>query len=31
VVVDGAEHDHTWIRSGQEVRTAAIGVDGDGE
>jgi urate oxidase len=31
VVVDGAEHDHTWIRTGQEVRTAAVTVDGDGE
>lgn len=31
VVVDGTEHDHTWIRSGQEVRTAAITVDRDGE
>jgi urate oxidase len=31
VVVDGTEHDHTWIRKGQEVRTAAITVDGDGE
>jgi urate oxidase len=31
VVVDGAEHDHTWIRKGQEVRTAAITVDSDGE
>jgi urate oxidase len=30
-VVDGAEHDHTWIRKGQEVRTAAITVDGVGE
>lgn len=30
-VVDGAEHDHTWIRRGQEVRTAAITVDGEGE
>jgi urate oxidase len=30
-VVDGAEHDHTWVRKGQEVRTAAITVDGDGE
>ncbi|SOJ53690.1 Uricase [Mycobacterium simulans] len=30
-VVDGAEHDHTWIRKGQEVRTAAITVDTDGE
>jgi urate oxidase len=31
VVVDGTEHDHTWIRSGQEVRTAAITVDRDDE
>ena len=30
-VVDGAEHDHTWIRKGQEVRTAAITVDAEGE
>ncbi|QNJ94998.1 urate oxidase [Mycolicibacterium fluoranthenivorans] len=30
-IVDGAEHDHTWIRKGQEVRTAAITVDTDGE
>jgi urate oxidase len=28
-VVDGTEHDHTWIRSGQEVRTAAITVSAD--
>jgi urate oxidase len=31
VTVDGVEHDHTWIRKGQEVRTAAVTVDGDGE
>lgn len=30
-VVDGAEHDHTWVRKGQEVRTAAITVDGTDE
>ncbi|MET0901503.1 MAG: factor-independent urate hydroxylase [Mycobacterium sp.] len=30
-VVDGAEHDYTWIRKGQEVRTAAVTVDADGE
>ena len=30
-VVDGAEHDHTWIRKGQEVRTASITVDDEGE
>jgi urate oxidase len=31
IVVDGAEHDHTWIRKGQEVRTAPVTVDSDGE
>ena len=30
-IVDGAEHDHTWVRKGQEVRTAAITVDDTGE
>jgi urate oxidase len=30
-VVDGAEHDHTWLRKGQETRTAAVTVDADGE
>ncbi|MCP9275633.1 factor-independent urate hydroxylase [Mycolicibacterium arenosum] len=30
-VVDGAGHDHTFIRKGQEVRTAAITVDDVGE
>jgi len=30
-VVDGAEHDHTWIRAGDEVRTAAVTVDATGE
>lgn len=30
-IVGGTEHDHTWIRKGQEVRTAAVTVDGDGE
>ncbi|NAZ74957.1 urate oxidase [Kineococcus sp. T13] len=29
-VVDGAEHDHTWTRSGGEVRTAAATVAGTG-
>ena len=28
-VVDGAEHDYTFIRKGQEVRTAAITVSAD--
>jgi len=30
-VVDGEEHDHTWLRTGPEVRTAAITVEGEGE
>ncbi len=30
-VIDGVEHDHTWVRLGQETRTAAITVDGTGE
>jgi urate oxidase len=30
-VVDGAEHDHTWVRNGSEVRTAAVTVDATGE
>ncbi|WP_345377211.1 factor-independent urate hydroxylase [Frondihabitans cladoniiphilus] len=30
-IVDGSEHDHTWLRKGQEVRTAAITVDQTGE
>ncbi|MDH6181575.1 urate oxidase [Microbacteriaceae bacterium SG_E_30_P1] len=31
VSVGGVEHDHTWVRKGQEVRTAAITVDATGE
>jgi urate oxidase len=30
-VVDGVEHDHTWLRKGQEIRTAAVTVDAIGE
>ena len=30
-VIDGVEHDHTWTRSGAEVRTAAVTVDATGE
>lgn len=30
-LVDGAEHDHTWVRRGPEVRTAAVTVDASGE
>jgi urate oxidase len=28
--VDGQDHDHTWTRSGSEVRTAAVTVSGKG-
>ncbi len=31
VLVDGAEHDHTWMRKGQEVRTASVTVEGTGD
>ncbi|WP_167478275.1 factor-independent urate hydroxylase [Nocardia arthritidis] len=30
VTVGGAEHDHTWVRRGPEVRTAAVTVAGKG-
>lgn len=30
-VVDGAEHDHTWLRTGPEVRTASVTVEGKGD
>jgi urate oxidase len=30
-LVDGVEHDHTWVRRGQETRTAAVTVDAGGE
>jgi urate oxidase len=29
--VDGAEHEHTWVRRGPEVRTAAVTVAGTGD
>ena len=28
IIVDGAEHDHAFVRSGQEVRTAVVVADG---
>ena len=31
VRVGGVEHDHTWVRHGQEVRTASITVEGSGD
>ncbi|WP_406267071.1 urate oxidase [Nocardia sp. NBC_00881] len=31
VPVEGVEHDHTWVRRGPEVRTAAVTVAGKGE
>ena len=30
VVVDGEEHDHTWVRRGPENRTVTVTVDGKG-
>ncbi|MCU1477588.1 MAG: Urate oxidase [Subtercola sp.] len=30
VLVDGVEHDHSWVRKGQETRTAAVTVTGRG-
>lgn len=30
VTVDGAPHDHTWVRNQQEVRTATVTVEGEG-
>lgn len=30
VTIDEAEHDHTWVRRGQETRTAAVTVEGAG-
>jgi urate oxidase len=30
-LVNGAEHEHTWVRRGQEVRVAEAEVDGSGE
>lgn len=29
VVVGGREHDHTWVRTGQEVRTTVVTADAD--
>lgn len=31
VRVGGVEHDHTWVRRGQEVRTASITIEGAGD
>ncbi|MFB2597605.1 factor-independent urate hydroxylase [Herbiconiux sp. P17] len=31
VLVDGSEHDFTFVRKGQEIRTAAITVEGSGD
>ena len=30
-IVDGVEHDHTFVRKGQEVRTASVTVEGTGD
>jgi urate oxidase len=29
VIVDGAEHDHAWVRRGGETRTTIVTIDGD--
>lgn len=29
IVVDGAEHDHAWVRRGGEIRTTVVTVDAD--
>jgi len=31
VQVDGAEHDHTFVRKGQEIRTCSVTVEGTGD
>ena len=31
ISVDGREHDHSWVRRGQEVRTTVVTVDGTGD
>jgi urate oxidase len=31
VPVNGREHDHTWVRKGQEVRTTVVTVEGQGD
>jgi urate oxidase len=31
ILVDGKEHDHSWARKGQEVRTTILTIDGKGE
>jgi urate oxidase len=31
VLVDGTEHDHTFVRKGQEVRTCSVTVEGTGD
>lgn len=30
-VIDGVEHDHTWTRKGEEIRTSAVTVEGKGD
>lgn len=30
-VVDGVEHDHTWVRAGNEIRTTAVTIEGKGD
>jgi urate oxidase len=30
ITVDGTEHDHSWVRKGQETRTTVLSIDGKG-
>ncbi len=30
ITVNGVEHDHSWVRKGQETRTTAVTIDGKG-
>ncbi len=30
ITVDGTEHDHSWVRKGQETRTTVLTIDGKG-
>lgn len=30
IIVDGSEHNHSWVRKGQETRTTVVTIDGKG-
>jgi urate oxidase len=31
IIVDGREHDHSWVKKGQETRTSVVTIDGKGD